>query len=95
MWPVVADCERGQDNPLKALGLAGSPDVKRLAKAEEIEMRIVVARARRDLDELDAAVVTLICKERSNESEDWAVRLRHAYADVMVIQFVQVILMTQ
>ena len=81
MWPVMADCERGLGNPLKALALAGSPEVKRLAKPEEIEMRIVASGARRDLGELDAAVVTLTCKELSNESEVWAVRLRYAYAD--------------
>jgi len=83
MWPVMADCERGLGNPLKALTLAGSPEVKRLAKAEEIEMRIVAAGARRDLGEVDAAVVTLTCKELSNESEEWAVRLRYAYADAL------------
>jgi len=83
MWPVMADCERGLKNPLKALVLAGSPEVKRLAKAEEIEMRIVAAGARRDLGEVDAAVVTLTCKDLSNESEEWAVRLRYAYADAL------------
>ena len=44
MWPVMADCERGLGNPLKALALAGSPEVKRLAKPEEIEMRICRSR---------------------------------------------------
>ena len=85
MWPVMADCERGLGNPLKALALAGSPEVKRLAKPEEIEMRIVAAGARRDLGELDAAVVTLTCKDLSNEGEDWAVRLRYAYADALEV----------
>ena len=80
---VMADCERGLGNPLKALSLAGSPDVKRLAKPEEIEMRIVAAGARRDLGEFDAAVVTLTCKELKNESDEWAVRLRYAYADAL------------
>jgi tetratricopeptide (TPR) repeat protein len=83
MWPVMADCERGLGNPLKALSLAGSPEVKRLAKAEEIEMRIVASGARRDLGEMDAAVVTLTCKELTNEVEEWAVRLRYAYADAL------------
>jgi tetratricopeptide (TPR) repeat protein len=83
MWPVMADCERGLGNPLKALNLAGSPEVKRLAKAEEIEMRIVASGARRDLGEMDAAVVTLQCKELKNESDEWAVRLRYAYADAL------------
>jgi len=83
MWPVMADCERGLGNPLKALNLAGSAEVKRLAKPEEIEMRIVASGARRDLGEFDAAVVTLTCKELTNESEEWAVRLRYAYADAL------------
>jgi hypothetical protein len=79
----MADCERGLGNPLKALNLAGSPEVKRLAKPEEIEMRIVAAGARRDLGELDAAVVTLTCKELNNETDEWALRLRYAYADAL------------
>ena len=83
MWPVMADCERRLGNPLKALALAGSPEVKKLAKAEEIEMRIVASGARRDLGENDAAVITLTCKELKNESEEWSVRLRYAYADAL------------
>jgi tetratricopeptide (TPR) repeat protein len=83
MWPVMADCERGLGNPLKALNLAGSAEVKRLEKAEEIEMRIVASGARRDLKEFDAAVVTLQCKELKNETDEWALRLRYAYADAL------------
>ena len=83
MWPVMADCERGLGNPFKALKIAGSPEVKRLGKAEEIEMRIVAAGARRDLGEVDAAIVTLQCRELNNEKEPWAVRLRYAYADAL------------
>ena len=83
MWPVMADCERGLGNPLKALNLAGSAEVKRLGKAEEIEMRIVASGARRDLGEFDAAVVTLQCKELKNETDEWALRLRYAYADAL------------
>ena len=83
MWPVMADCERGLGNPLKALNLAGSAEVRKLAKPEEIEMRIVASGARRDLGEFEAAVVTLTCKELNNEEEEWAVRLRYAYADAL------------
>jgi len=85
MWPVMADCERGMGRPLKALNLAGSDEVKRLAKPEEIEMRIVASGARRDLGELDAAVITLTCKELKTETEEWAVRLRYAYADALAV----------
>jgi len=82
-WPVMADCERGLGRPLKALDMAGSPEVKRLDKAGEIEMRIVASGARRDLGELDAAVITLTCKDLKTEGEEWAVRLRYAYADAL------------
>lgn len=82
-WPVMADCERGLGKPLKALDLAGSPEVKRLDKAQEIEMRIVASGARRDLREFDAAVITLTCKELKEEREEWALRLRYAYADAL------------
>jgi hypothetical protein len=79
----MADCERGLGNPLKALALAGSAEVKRLGKAEEIEMRIVASGARRDLGEFDAAVVTLQCRELKSEGDEWALRLRYAYADAL------------
>ena len=82
-WPVMADCERGLGRPLKALDMAGSPEIKKLDKAGEIEMRIVASGARRDLGELDAAVLTLTCRELKTEGEDWAVRLRYAYADAL------------
>jgi hypothetical protein len=82
-WPVMADCERGLGRPQKALEMAGSPEVSKLDKPEEIEMRIVAAGARRDLGQLDAAVITLTCKELKNESAEWSVRLRYAYADAM------------
>lgn len=83
IWPVMADCERGLGRPEKALEMAGSPEVSKLEKAEEIEMRIVAAGARRDLHQLDAAVITLTCKDLKNESAEWAVRLRYAYADAL------------
>jgi len=46
-------------------------------------MRIVASGARRDLGEFDAAVVTLTCKELNNETDEWALRLRYAYADAL------------
>jgi hypothetical protein len=82
-WPVMADCERGLGRPEKALEMAGSPEVAKLEKAEEIEMRIVAAGARRDLGQLDAAVITLTCRELKTENAEWSVRLRYAYADAL------------
>jgi hypothetical protein len=82
-WPVMADCERGLGRPEKALEMAGSPEVSKLEKAEEIEMRIVAAGARRDLGQLDAAVITLTCRELKTENAEWSLRLRYAYADAL------------
>lgn len=42
-WPVMADCERGLGRPGKTLEMAGSPEVSKHEKAEEIEMPIVAA----------------------------------------------------
>ncbi len=82
-WPVMADCERGLGRPEKALEMAGSPEVSKLDKPEEIEMRIVASGARRDLGQLEAAVITLTCRELKTENAEWSVRLRYAYADAL------------
>ena len=84
IWPVLADCERGLGRPRKALELAGAPEAKKLQKEQAIELRIVAAGARRDLGELDAAVVTLQTKDLNTENDSWAIRLRYAYADALV-----------
>jgi len=83
IWPVMADCERGLGRPQKALEMAGSAEVSKLAKEQEIEMRIVAAGARRDMGQADAAVITLTCRELKSETDVWSVRLRYAYADAL------------
>lgn len=84
-WPVMADCERGLGRPEKALQMAGAPEVKNLTRAQAVELRIVAAGARVDLGQLDAAVVTLQCRELSMNSKDsWVPRLRYAYADALL-----------
>jgi hypothetical protein len=48
-------------------------------------MRIVASGARRDLGQLDAAVVTLQCAElESTSTESWSARLKFAYADALL-----------
>ncbi len=82
--PMMADCERGLGRPRRALELASDPGVDRLDKSERIEMLIVAAGARRDLGEIDAAVVSLQVPElRSTSSDEWVARLRYAYADAL------------
>ncbi|MFW6689584.1 hypothetical protein [Streptomyces sp. MAR4 CNX-425] len=85
LWPVMADCERGMGRPERALAMAGEPEVRRLDKAGQVEMRLVAAGARRDLGQADAAVVTLQSPElASNGVHPWTARLRYAYADALL-----------
>ncbi|MET9297647.1 tetratricopeptide repeat protein [Streptomyces sp. NPDC003077] len=85
LWPVMADCERGMGRPEKALAMAGEPEVQRLDRAGQVEMRLVAAGARRDMGQADAAVVTLQSPElASNATHPWTARLRYAYADALL-----------
>ena len=83
IWPVLADCERGLGKPERALQLAGAPEVKKLQKEQAIEMRIVAAGARRDMGDVEAAVVTLQSKDLNTSDQPWSLRLRYAYADAL------------
>ena len=83
MWPVLADSERGIGRPEKAVEMAKDPQVKLLDIDGQIEMKIVVAGARRDLKQVEAAVATLKCAELENETASWAARSRYAYADAL------------
>ena len=83
VWPVLADCERGLGKPLKALALAGAPEVKKLQKEQAVEMRIVTAGARRDMGDFEAAVVTLQSDDLNISNQPWSIRLRYAYADAL------------
>jgi len=85
LWPVMADCERGLGRPEKALDMAGAPEVHKLDKAGQVEMRLVAAGARRDMEQLDAAIVTLQSPELASTSvQPWTARLRYAYADALL-----------
>ncbi|MFJ5678794.1 hypothetical protein [Streptomyces sp. NPDC093097] len=85
LWPVMADCERGLGRPEKALAMAGEPEVQRLDRAGQVEMRLVAAGARRDMGQAEAAVVTLQSPElASNAVHPWTARLRYAYADALL-----------
>lgn len=83
--PMMADCERGLGRPRRALDLAADPAVARLDTAGRVEMLIVAAGARRDLGQLDAAIVSLQVPElKARSRAGWAVRLRYAYADALL-----------
>jgi tetratricopeptide (TPR) repeat protein len=80
--PIMADCHRALGNPEQAIKLAKSPSVANFTPAAKAEMTIVEAGARRDLGQLDAAVVALQGPDLDSDArEPWAARLRYAYAD--------------
>jgi len=86
LWPVMADCERGLGRPERTLEMAGAPEVQKLDKAGQVEMRMVAAGARQDMGQGEAAVVTLQSSElASNTVQPWTARLRYAYADALLV----------
>lgn len=82
---VMADAERALGRPERALELARGPEAHDLDRAEAIELLIVASGARRDLGELDAAVVSLQIPELNASSRAaWSPRLFYAYADALL-----------
>jgi hypothetical protein len=78
---VMADCERALGRPERALDLAKEVTGD-LHPATAVELRIVAAGARRDLGQLDAAVVALQGPDLDPKRRDsWSARLFYAYAD--------------
>ena len=77
--PYIAECERAMGNPRKALEIAGSVTINKLTDVEQVELRITSAACRIELGQLDAAVVTLTCKELNLSDAPWGDRLRNAY----------------
>jgi tetratricopeptide (TPR) repeat protein len=82
---VMADCERALGRPEKALAYADDPAVPTLEQALRVELVIVLAGARRDLNQVDAAVVTLQDPaRRTTAKRPWAPRLWYAYGDALL-----------
>ncbi|MGW4423661.1 hypothetical protein, partial [Streptosporangium sp. NPDC004631] len=83
--PIMADCERGLGRPERALDLVRSKEAERLDRAGKIELAIVESGARRDLDQKDAAVITLqrLPELRDTRPHPWSARLAFAYADAL------------
>jgi len=82
--PLLADCERALGRPEQAARYLSEPDVRRLDPETRVELLIVVAGARRDLGQLDAALAVLarggLDRERPGPG---AVRLWYAYDDAL------------
>ncbi|WP_253728373.1 hypothetical protein, partial [Lentzea aerocolonigenes] len=79
---IMADCERALGRPERAIDLAKDPAAKELSQEDEIELRIVAAGARRDMGQLDAAVVALQGPDLDpGQRTPYSARLFYAYAD--------------
>ncbi|HWH15841.1 MAG TPA: hypothetical protein VNT51_13950, partial [Miltoncostaeaceae bacterium] len=82
---VFADCERALGRPERALAYADDPQLSELSQDQRVELVIVLAGARRDLGQADAAVLTLQDPaRRTSERRPWAARLWYAYADALL-----------
>ena len=83
--PLLADAERALGRPDRALRLAQSPEARALSPAARSELQIVEAGARRDLGQLDAALVTLQGAGLDRRRvEPWSPRVWYAYADTLL-----------
>jgi len=83
--PIMADCERALGRPDRALALARDPAVQSLDDAGQAEMTIVIAGARRDRGETDAALALLEAAPlHASARTTWLARLRYAYADTLL-----------
>jgi hypothetical protein len=81
---VFADCERALGRPERALTYADDPAVPGLPQEERVELVIVLAGARADMGQVDAAVLTLQEPAlRTSAKRSWAGRLWYAYADML------------
>jgi len=56
---LMADCERGLGRPERAIALAQEPGAKELDAVTAVELQIVIAGARMDMDNPEAALMTL------------------------------------
>lgn len=82
---VMADCERGLKRPERAIELGRSEEARALTGDEATELRMVVAGARMDMGQNDAAVVTLQTPDLDPaRTGAAAARLFYAYADALV-----------
>lgn len=82
--PLMADAERALGRPAQALRMLNDPDVRRLDAETRAELLIVVAGARRDLGQTDAALAVLakggLDRDRPKPG---SARLWYAYADAL------------
>lgn len=82
---MIADSERALGRPERAIDAYRELDPKTVDPEVRIELLIVAAGARRDLDQTAAAVAMLQVPELKSQ-ESWSPRLWYAYADALAEQ---------
>ncbi|WP_245563636.1 tetratricopeptide repeat protein [Longispora albida] len=82
---MIADCERAQSRPERAIDLYRNTDQALLDRSEQIELLIVAAGARMDMEQADAALAMLRVPELDGADDALeAAPLRYAYADILL-----------
>ncbi len=84
LLPLMVDCERGLGRNERALELATSKEAATLAEADRVELTIVLSGLRRDLGQLDAAVVALQIPQLTGRRRPYSARLSYAYAEALL-----------
>ncbi len=82
---IMADCERGLGRPERAITLAQSEDMTTVPVDTQVELAIVVAGARVDLGENDAALAHLDSLNIPQSRRDLSVRLIGAKAAILEV----------
>jgi tetratricopeptide (TPR) repeat protein len=83
--PMMADCERALKRPDKAIAYDTTEIRSQLDDSGQIELSIVVAGARRDQGQYDAAIRLLETEPLHTKGRgEWVPRLRYAYADSLL-----------
>ena len=80
---VMADCERGLGRPERALALAQEQGATELSTEGAVELALVVAGARLDLEQPDAALMVLRTPDVQAASGDLGERVAQVRADVL------------
>ncbi|WP_338184151.1 hypothetical protein [Jatrophihabitans sp.] len=81
---LVADCERALGRPTQALRVLSDPDISKMDPESRAELLIVIAGARRDLGQLDAALAVLSRGGLDTKRpKPGSIRLWYAYADAL------------
>ncbi len=85
LLPYLVDIERALGRPERALELSASPESLTLDAASRIELDIVVSGVRRDMGDMDAALLRLRGPELdATQRKPWSARLFYAYADTLL-----------